>query len=68
VKRPRRSKLREMADGLDLLPSERDELLGLAGYQPVGLDAVRRKLEEAAELMGMTPAQREERIEAFMRR
>lgn len=61
----------EAADALGLAATERDELLAAFGHAPVEADqappaeAARRRVEEAAELVGASPAQVAAALEAL---
>ena len=64
VQRPSRRWVVDAAGALDLTPSERGELMAAFGHAPVAadqaarpVDAARRRVEEAAELVGASPAQ-----------
>jgi hypothetical protein len=64
VQKPSRSWVVEAAGALGLSAAERDELLAAFGHAPVAadqaarpVDAARRRVEEAAALVGASPAQ-----------
>jgi transcriptional regulator with XRE-family HTH domain len=71
VQRPPRRWLEEAAGALDLASSEREELMAAFGHAPAvadqaqPVDEARRRVEEAARLVGAAPAQLEAALAAL---
>jgi transcriptional regulator with XRE-family HTH domain len=72
VQRPPRRWVEEAADALGLTPPDRDELLAAFGHAPAAADRAsrpedeaRRRVEEAARLVGASPAQLAAALEAL---